>query len=108
MEVCDMDKTKCIFCEQAFQHTTRERKIKGTEAKEIRFIMGHPKCEKLNKKIQKTQKQLQKLRVKTSEAHMTLVGLNYEMFLNKTKKADEEEDDDNECVIAILKKRDIL
>lgn len=111
MEISDIDKTKCIYCEQPFQHSTRERKIKGTEAKEIRFIMGHPKCEQLNKRIMRTHKQIQKTQVKLSEMRMSLVGMKYEEFLNKhTNEEGKEEDEinDNDCIIAILKKKNIL
>ena len=106
MEISEIDITKCIYCDKPFKHTTKERKVKGTGATEFRFIMGHPKCEQLNKKINRTKTQLLKMRVKTSEKQMELVGLNYEAFLNK---ADAEKDEsDNDCVIAILKKKDIL
>lgn len=107
MQISELDKTKCIYCEQPFQHSTRERKIKGTELKEVRYVAGHPKCEQLNKKIIRTHKQIQKLQVKLSETRMTLVGLKCEEFSNRHTK-EEEDDYDNECVIAILKKKDIL
>lgn len=105
MNIDELDKTKCIYCDQPFHHTTRERKVKGTDVKEIRLVLGHPKCEQLNKKVQRTKKQIQKVQVKLSELRMCLVGLNYEEFLNKTKS---ENDDDDNCVVAILKAKDIL
>lgn len=111
MNISELDTSKCIFCNQPFQHRTTERNVKGTEMKELRYIAGHPKCEQLNKKIVRTHKQIQKLQVKLSETRMNLVGLKFEEFYNRNPKEKEEEDQadyDNECVIAILKKKDIL
>lgn len=107
MKIEDLDTTKCIFCEQPFQHKTKERKIKGSEAKEFKLVVGHPKCEQLNNKIIRVHKQLQKQQVKLSETRMNLVGLKYEEFLNK-HKVDTDDTTENDCVVAILKSKDIL
>jgi hypothetical protein len=75
--------------------------VKGTEIKETRLILGHPKCDQLNKRIVRTHKQIQKSQVKTSELRMMLVGLKYEEFKNRNNIEEVIPEDD--CYVAILK-----
>lgn len=99
--------TKCAYCDKPFQHTTRVRKVKGSNDPnevDIEHITAHPECKKSHIKMERIKSRIVKAKKTLHDLRASQLNLEFDMFMKQQLKMD----DDTDEIFVMLKEKEIL